>query len=239
MTDPGSAVLGTLLPAAIAGLAAFVLLMVGVRPVLTRLPEPADPGDKVPYATLPTAGFVLGCAALAGAAVGVSWLFVPLAARPLWAVLGTVGVLLAAVDARTTWLPLPLTRAGWLLMGAAGLLAAGLAGVGGGSGAALRTLLGSALGAAMAGALYLLIWWVSRGGFGFGDVRFAPLVGAAAAVPTFSALLWALALGSLVGGVVGAVRLAERRPGPFPYAPAILAGGYLALLLRPLAGLTG
>ena len=89
------------------------------------------------------------------------------------------------------------------------------------------------IGAAAAGALYLLIWWFTRGGFGFGDVRFALLVGAAAAGVSLPTLLWALALGSLVGGVYGIVRLARRRPGQFPYAPAMLAGAYLALAIRP------
>ncbi len=235
MTDPATAVLAATLAAA--------AVLVGARPVLARLPEPASsdqgPGGKVPYATLPTRTFVLGCAALSGVAVGLSWLLVPAAARPLWAVLGTVGLLLAAVDARTTWLPLPLTRAAWLLMGVAGLLAGGVAGIGDGPGAALRTLLDAALGAALAGGLYLLVWLITRGGFGFGDVRFAPLVGAPAAVPTFTMLLWALLLGSLVGGVVGVIRLAQRRPGPFPYAPAMAAGAYLALVVGPFLGFSG
>ena len=91
-----------------------------------------------------------------------------------------------------------------------------MAGVGDGPGAALRTLLGAALGAAVAGGLYLVVWLVTRGGFGFGDVRFAPLVGAATAVPTFTMLLWALFLGSLVGGVVGIIRLAPAPTGSVP-----------------------
>ena len=235
MSDPVTAVLA-------AALAATAML-VGGRPVLARLPEPASSdqgsGDKVPYAALPTRAFLLGWAAVSGVAVGFSWLLLPPAARPLWAVLGTVGILLAAVDARTTWLPLPLARAAWLLMSVAGLLAAGVAGIGGGPGAALRTLLGAAVGAAVAGGLYLLVWLISRGGFGFGDVRFAPLVGAATAVPTLPMLVWALFLGSLVGGVVGVIRLARRRRGPFPYAPAMIAGAYLALLVRPFLGFSG
>ena len=71
---------------------------------------------------------------------------------------------------------------------------------------------------------------MSRGGFGFGDVRFAPLIGAAAAAHSLSLLLWALVLGSLVGAVQGLVRLARRRRAPFPYAPAMLTGAYLALV---------
>ena len=44
-------------------------------------------------------------------------------------------------------------------------------------------------------------------------------------------LAWALVLGSLVGALVGVVRLAVGRRGAFAYAPSILAGGYLAMLV--------
>ena len=91
-------------------------------------------------------------------------------------------------------------------------------------------------GAAVAGALYFIVWLVTRGGFGFGDVRFAPLIGAAAAACSWRLLIWALALGTLVGGVNGLVRLLARRPGAFPYAPSMLAGAYLALVVDWLGG---
>ena len=72
------------------------------------------------------------------------------------------------------------------------------------------------------------MWLASRGGFGFGDVRFAPLVGAPAAAHSWSLLLWALLLGSVAGAVWGLVRMLRGRRGPYPYAPWLLAGGYLA-----------
>jgi prepilin signal peptidase PulO-like enzyme (type II secretory pathway) len=34
--------------------------------------------------------------------------------------------------------------------------------------------------------------------------------------------------GSLLGAAYGGLRLLRRRTGPFPYAPALLAGAYLA-----------
>ena len=80
----------------------------------------------------------------------------------------------------------------------------------------------------LSGLLYFGIWLVARGGFGFGDVRFAPLVGAATAAHSWSLLIWAMLLGSILGALYGVVRLARRRAGPFPYAPAMLAGAYLA-----------
>lgn len=229
MTELGSAVVAALVCAG--------ALLLGVRPMLNRLPEPGDASaDKLPYVALAGWGFALVCAGLSAVAVGVSWVLVPVAARPSWVVLGTVALVLAAVDARTTWLPLPLTRLAWLSMGVAILLGGALAASSGGTEAASAALLPPVIGAAASGALYLLIWWFTRGGFGFGDVRYAPLVGAAAASVSMPSLLWALALGSLVGGGYGIVRLVRRRPGQFPYAPAMLTGAYLALAVRPLTG---
>ena len=134
MTEPGSAVVATLVCAGV--------MLLGVRSVLNRLPEPADaPADKLPYAALGGWGFRLLCAGLSAVAVGLSWVLVPVPARPLWVVLGTVALLLAAVDARTTWLPLPLTRLAWLAMGAAILLGGGLAALDAGPRGAVAALL--------------------------------------------------------------------------------------------------
>ena len=113
-----------------------------------------------------------------------------------------LGVLLAAIDARTTWLPLPLTRPPgrrWRPQRSRRALAGG------------PSVLRAAAGAALAVLLFFLVWLVSRGGIGFGDVRFAPLVGAAAASHSWSVLIWALLLGSLAGAGHGLVRLALRR----------------------------
>ena len=214
-------------------------MLVAVRSLLTRLPEPIDaPPDKLPYAALGTWSTALVCAALSAVAVAVGWLSVPAPARPLWLVLGTAALLLAAVDARTTWLPLRLTHAAWVLMGAAILVGGAVAGVDGGTPAAIAFLLRAGTGVVVGGALYLLIWLITRGGFGFGDVRFAPLVGAAAAALSLTVLFWALVLGSLIGGLHGIVLLARRRPGHFPYSPAMLAGAYLALAVTAAPALT-
>lgn len=194
----------------------------GVRPVLGRLPEP-DHGDvvKVAYRDLASCRFIGWCTAFALLGAVVTSLTLPVWSWPVWSVLNTTGVLLVAIDARTTWLPLRLTQVSW-----------GLAGVAVGAGAVLAhdpgLLLRCALGAAAAGGLYFLGWLITRGGFGFGDVRFAPLLGAAAASQSWTLLLWALVLGTVVGGMHGGVRLAGGRRGEFPYAPAMLAGAYLA-----------
>jgi leader peptidase (prepilin peptidase)/N-methyltransferase len=62
----------------------------------------------------------------------------------MWSVLAILGVLLAAIDARTSWLPLQLTRVAWLAMAAASLLAAFL---GGDPWVAVRAAAGAAIAA--------------------------------------------------------------------------------------------
>ena len=89
-----------------------------------------------------------------------------------------------------------------------------------------------AVGALVAAGFFGLARLVSGRGFGQGDVWFAPLVGAAAAAVDWSMLIWALLLGTVVGGGHAAVRLARGRRGPLPYVPSILAGAYLACALR-------
>jgi leader peptidase (prepilin peptidase) / N-methyltransferase len=199
-----------------------------VRPLLRRLPQPVPRDGNPIYRDLGTTRFVLVCGALAGVAAAVSWLTVPRYAQPMWSVLAILGVLLAAIDARTSWLPLLLTRIAWLAMAVASVLAAWL---GGSVSIALR----AAAGAAIAGGLYLIVWVLSRGGFGFGDVRFAPLLGAAAAAGSWTLLWWTLLLGSVVGGMVGVLRLVRGRREGFPYAPSMLVGAYAACLVSSLS----
>jgi leader peptidase (prepilin peptidase) / N-methyltransferase len=213
-------VIGTGLAAGWAAAGAAVVTALLVLLVLPRLPEPADGDGKPLYRDLATRRFALGCAVLAAVAAAAAWLTGPPSIQPLWWVLSVFGVLLAVIDARTTWLPLPLTRAAWLAMAAAAVVVWALAGG--------PTVVRAAAGAALAGLLFFLVWLISRGGIGFGDVRFAPLVGAATASHSWSLLIWALLLGSLAGATHGLVRLALRRAGPFPYAPTMLLGAYLA-----------
>jgi leader peptidase (prepilin peptidase) / N-methyltransferase len=214
--------------------AVAVAVMIGatsallVRPLLRRLPVPVRGDGKPIYRDLGTARFLLVCGALAGVAAAISWLSAPRYAQPMWSVLAILGVLLAAIDARTSWLPLQLTRTAWLAMAVATVLAASL---GGGVGLAVRALAG----AAIAGGLYLLIWLLSHGGFGFGDVRFAPLLGGAAAADSWTLLWWTLLLGTVAGGLMGLLRLAQGRPGAFPYAPSMLVGAYAACLVTVLS----
>lgn len=228
--------------AALLIMVAAAVVAVGLPLVLRRLPEPPapQPGDgdsseagsgalvaepaKIAYADLARPGFVAACslAAAGAAAIGVFW--VPPHRVALWLVLAVFGVALAGIDWATTWLPMRLSYAGWIAMAAATV---GTAFVHADPGMLLRAVAG----AAIAGVVYLAIWVVSRGGFGFGDVRFAPLLGAAAGSQSWTLLLWGLLCGALLGGLFGAIRIIAGRRGGFPYAPAMLSGVYLAAVL--------
>jgi leader peptidase (prepilin peptidase) / N-methyltransferase len=215
------------LAAVVAAVTIAATTAVLVRPLLRRLPVPVA-GDGTPaYRDLGTTRFLIVCGALAGVAAAVSWLSLPRYAQPMWSVLAILGVLLAAIDARTSWLPLQLTHTAWLAMAVAALLAASL---GGGVWVAVR----AATGATIAGGLYLLVWLLSRGGFGFGDVRFAPLLGAAAAADSWTLLWSTLLLGTVAGGLMGVLRFAQGRRDAFPYAPSMLVGAYAGCLVSTL-----
>ena len=203
-------------------------VLMGTRALLVRLPEPAEPAGKAPYRTLPTRRFVTTCTALAAATGALAGLTLPSATWPLWWVLGGPALVLVAVDARTTWLPLPLTRLVWAATAGAAVPATVLGGP--------ALLVRATVGAGAAALLYLVLWRLSRGGLGFGDVRLAPVLGAAAAGVGWSTLLATLLLGSLVGAAVGVVLTLRGRPGSFAYAPSMLAGAFLACGLRALSG---
>lgn len=205
-----------------------VPVLVLARPLLRRLPEPAEPEGKVAYARLPTTRFVAVCTLLAAAGAGLVALTLPPTTWPLWWVLAAPTLVLVAVDARTTWLPLGLTRAVWALAVGAAATASFLGGP--------PLLVRCAVGAAGAALLYLGLWRLSRGGIGFGDVRLAPVLGAAAASVGWSTLFSTLLLGSLVGAAVGLVLVLRGRAGAFAYAPSMLAGAFLACVVRVLSG---
>jgi leader peptidase (prepilin peptidase)/N-methyltransferase len=226
----------TLFPWLPSGLPAVVLLVVATalpvllatRAVLVRLPEPAEPDGKPPYRALATRGFVVVCTVLAALAGLVVALTVPQAAWPLWWVLAAPALVLVAVDARTTWLPLGLTHVVWAATLGAAALATLLGGV--------EVLVRAGAGAAAAALLYLGLWRLSRGGLGFGDVRLAPVLGAAGAAVGWPTLFATLLLGSLAGAVLGAALALRRRPGAFAYAPSMLAGAFLACGVRAITG---
>ena len=210
---------------------------IGGPALLRRLPEPVPPDDaddeiradyltKISYRSLATRRFGVITGLIAAALTAGAVLTQPADYWAMWAVFGTVGVLLAAIDTVTTWLPGPVMRLGWIAGAAAalGCLAADpdritMAIRIGGSGV-------------IAGGGYLLLWLITRGrAIAFGDVRLMPLIGAVAGTMDWAGLYWSVLLGSVVGAAVGVVRLIIKRRGPFPYGPALVCGPYAAALL--------
>ena len=224
MTSPAAAAA----LAAICGLVTAMLWLIG----LPRVPEPADSDDsevKLPYAALARPRAAALVAVLSAAAAWIAATHVPPAALPPWLVLSTLGVALAAVDGFTTWIPARPTRWTWLVMAAAGAGTLLL-------GASWTDLLRMVVGAAAAGLLYLGLWVLTRGGFGFGDVRFVPLVAAPAAAVSVDLLLAALLTGTVLALVHGVWRHVTRRSGWQPWAPTLTLGAFIAAAAMVASG---
>ncbi len=210
----------------------------GARIMLSRLSEPPDADDKVPYATLATpavAGVicVASLLALLLSVVAQPW--------PAWLVLlplGTFGVVLAVIDAKTTYLPRSVVWTGGLVLAVCVTAVALLEN-------RPWIVAMAAIGAVLLGGL-LWVMWRFTGGIGFGDVRLAAFVGGSLGSFGLSAVMLGALLGSILGIVWGlAHKVADARagrpPGPFPYGPSLVAGPYawLVWMLLPLGAVPG
>ncbi len=98
-----------------------------------------------------------------------------------------------------------------------------------GSGSALPRALG---GGAVYFAVFLLVAVAARGGFGFGDVKLAALLGLFTAYISPSTFLLSVFFTGLIGGIPALVLLVTRRARPtdeLPYGPAMVFGSWTAL----------
>lgn len=202
-----------------------VALAVATRPVLQRLPEPDDAEDKLPYQALATPGFAAGV----GVASLAAGLLVLAAAPPAhwlaWTALSHVGVLSAAIDLQTTYLPRVLSHLSWALAAAGTVVASLTAADPGVAGRA-------ALGSLALGGFFLASWRLTRGGIGFGDVRLMLAVGAVAGVSGWWLVLASALAGTVIGAVWGVVSQVVTREREFAYGPALLAGPFVALAVQ-------
>lgn len=214
-----------LLPGAVAMTALTVL-------VVARHPEPTgddpDIAAKPPYAALVRPG-AIAALLTTSAALALAVACLPPAQRPAWLVWASAALVLAWVDARTTWLPIRATRL------AAVLLVLGL-GLGAATSDEPTEMIGrAAIGALVAGGGFALVWRIS-GALGFGDVRLATLAGAL--LGGHSAQLWSAGIlaGTMAAACWGiAVTLWRRRhPSPlgrvFAYGPGLWLGCWLGLV---------
>jgi leader peptidase (prepilin peptidase)/N-methyltransferase len=201
--------------------------------ILRRLPLPVDEPEARPYAELISPRLFVTVLISSLAALLTSLLLAEPARWPVWVVVGTVGVLLAVVDARTGFLPKKLT---WWF---GGLVLAATIAVAALAGNPLIVLIALLCGAG-AGLIFRLLWQIG-GGLGFGDVRLVTVLGMAAGATSVELAVWSLLLGGLAGVVWGlVVRLRRGKDGPFPYGPSLVMGPFLALIVQwwlPLAGL--
>jgi leader peptidase (prepilin peptidase)/N-methyltransferase len=230
-----------------AGLAAAGLAMLAGAAgpaVIGRLPEPELPPrpaegeetrtgrlsidevhEKTSYAELaarPRLGWWLALgSAVAGAVLGyrLGWGGDLLVLLPLV----PVGVWLGYVDWRTTFLPTRLVAPAYALTA---VLVVSVCAVDGSWTDARR----AAVGWAVYGGLFLLMWAIT-GGFGYGDVRLAGVLGIALGFlgwsPLLLGLVGALFLGGIGGLVLVLLRLVDAKRNPFgPYM--LVAAGIAA-----------
>ena len=98
---------------------------------------------------------------------------------------------------------------------------------------ALPDMWDSLYGALFAGGLMLLIFLLSRGGMGAGDVKLSFVLGVWLG---FKASIVCLMLAFVFGGIIGVLLLAsgiKQRKDPIPFGPFLCIGAYIALLFSP------
>lgn len=88
------------------------------------------------------------------------------------------------------------------------------------------------IGAALYFGLFLILALIARGGFGFGDVKLAFLLGLFLTYRSWKVLGSGIALGIGIGGVVALVLLVAGKAGrkaKIPFGPAMVFGAYAAI----------
>lgn len=145
----------------------------------------------------------------------------------VWLLLAPIAVLLATLDFAVHRLPdvvtLPLSASALVGLGGAALLP--------GAGGNWRTAL---LGSLTLGACYLVLFLINPRGFGFGDVKLAPALGAVLGWYGWGTLLIGTFAGYLFGALFGVGLILARRAGrktAIPFGPFLLAGAFVGILL--------
>lgn len=203
-------------------------LGIWVPRLIAAVPEPAEPADdKEPYAAIAARPglarqSLLVCGAvgaLVGAAVGLDWsllFLVPLV---------PVGVALALIDWRTRLLPTRIIAPTYLALVPLVAIAAVASGE-------PRLLLRAAIGWAVMGGIYVLLWLVYPAGMGYGDVRLSGILGIVLGYLGWGQLVLGGWSGFLLGGLGGLVLVAfkviDKRHNPF--GPWMLIGALVGVV---------
>lgn len=199
--------------------------------VLAWLPEPTEPAaDKPRYADLARirglgvwSAVVAGAAAAAvGAALGLD------AGLPAWTYLCAAGVALSFIDWRTKLLPVRLVIPSYVVVAGCLLIAAGAT-------SDWSSLTRAAIGWVATFAVFALMWLVYPKGLGYGDVRLSGVLGMALAWLGWPELVLGIYAAFLLGGIVGvvlsALKVVDRRG--YPFGPFLMLGAWLAVVLAP------
>lgn len=213
-----------------AGIVAAALLCAAVTTAVwqvacRRIPEPvATDESKRAYRDLAGPRLTLLLVLVSAASGGLVAHTAPLACWAVWAVLSTIGTVIAGIDAFTTWMPRILAHWSWAALAAAIAATAAWS---------PPTAVAAAAGAAGAGLLFGLIWLISRQGFGFGDVRYMPLIGAATATTSLTTFETALIGGALLVAAWAIIdRAIHHRIRFLPWGPAYWLAALAALALH-------
>lgn len=208
--------------------------------VLARLPEPDEaPADKPSYASIAAAPrlapWLAGVAGLLGALVGLR---LGLGGDlVLWVPLVPVFVLLSYVDWRTRYLPTKVIAPTYLVLLGLLLLVAVLP-----IGDGLDSLKRAAIGWALVGGLYLVMWLVYPKGIGYGDVRLSGILGIALGHLGIAETVVGLYAGFLIGGIGGVLlsRLGVVDKKHYPFGPFMVVGALVGLFFgREIVELMG
>ncbi|MGN6252804.1 MAG: prepilin peptidase [Marmoricola sp.] len=232
MPDP---LLAAIVMAAVCGLGGWA-----APRLLRRVPEPAPaeaPADEAPapakeryadIAALPGLPWRLAAVsavvgAAAGAAIGWHGMLAP------WAYVVPLGIGLGLVDWRTRLLPT------WVIAPSYAVVVL-LTFVASAFGGDIDVVLRGAVGWAVMGGLYFLLWLVYPQGMGYGDVRLSGVLGIALGTLGVPVVLLGAWLGFFLGGVGGLLLarrgVTDRRA--TPQGPFMVAGAVVGVLLAPL-----
>lgn len=164
-------------------------------------------------------------AAFAGVTLwnGVNWLL------PALLYFLCISIALALIDLDTMRLPDAIVKPSWIVVSLLLLLPTIANGT-------WEDLKRAGIGAAVVGAAYLGLWFVTLGlGLGFGDVKLAPILGAMAGYLSWNAVIVGNAAAWLLGGILGIALLIKqhaRKEGrkKVPFGPFLLAGTWIGMV---------
>ncbi|MCX6395215.1 MAG: A24 family peptidase [Propionibacteriales bacterium] len=139
-----------------------------------------------------------------------------------------IGVALAVIDWHTTLLPTKIIAPAYALVVACILVAGLLDG-------SREPVVRAAIGWAVMGGFFVLLWLIYPRGLGYGDVRLSGVLGLALGYVGWAALVTgmygAFLIGGLGGALLGSLKIVNRKR--FPFGPFMLVAAVLGIVLGP------